>query len=200
MGWGGHSAAVLLCLRGCLFLEKVDRSRCTRAATLRVCEILLRILLQTTVRRVWLLAVLRCVWRETETRREGRGVCSGQRPPAAINQGDSRSTAREALRLMLASPGGGSSSRLKIHPSPLPLATCLLHSLGDREMDRKEGGGGRRVGCGGRKVGRGWRGGGEGERNLSALLGHITQFHCQWPIYEEQSNVSARLKCGLFHY
>lgn len=76
---------------------------------------------------------------------ERRGVCSGQRPPAAINHRDGRSTAHEALRPAPASPGGGSYAELKIHPSPPPLATCQpLHSLEQKEIKRRRGGGKRR--------------------------------------------------------
>lgn len=123
-----------------------------------------------------------CSVREGKRRRERRGVCSGQRPPAAINHGDSRSTAREVLRLTPASPGGGSYTGLKIHPTPS--SSCHVPASPKPKGGRnKEGGRG------------------EGERNLSALLGHITQFHCQRPsTYEEPSNVSAWLKYSLFHY
>lgn len=95
-------------------------------------------------------------------KRERRGVCSGQRPPAAINHADSRSTAHEALRPMPASLGGGSHTELKIHPFPLLflLPRAGLSTAWMREIKKR----GKRGG------------GGEGERNLSALLGHITQF------------------------
>lgn len=82
---------------------------------------------------------------EGKWRRERRGVCSGQRPPAAINHGDSRSTAHEALRPTPASLGGGSYTGLEIHPSPPPLATCQpLHSLEQGEIKKRRGGGKRR--------------------------------------------------------
>lgn len=78
--------------------------------------------------------------------KERRGVCSGQRPPAAINHRDGRSTAHEALRPTPASPGGGSYTGLKIHPSPPPPpATCQpLHSLEEGEIKTRRGGGRKR--------------------------------------------------------
>lgn len=83
---------------------------------------------------------------------EGEESAVARGPPAAINQGDSRSTAREASRLTPASPGGGSSSGPKIHPSPSSARhVSLLHSLEEREINRKGGGGGGRAGCGGEK-------------------------------------------------
>ncbi|KAK2856071.1 hypothetical protein Q5P01_004806 [Channa striata] len=90
--------------------------------------------------------------------RKRRGACSGRRPPAAINHRDGRSTAHEALRPTPASLGGGSYAGLEIHPSP---SSCHVPA-----SPQPRGGRNKEEGQGGR----------EGERNLSALLGHITQF------------------------
>jgi len=140
------------------------------------------------VQCVWLLAVLQCVRGEMEERRER----SLQWPQAPSRHKSRRQQVNGPWGL--ASDAGFPEGRLlrwaedPSFPLLLPRA-CLSKPRGGRNEEEKRGEETR---------GKGER---EGERNLSALLGHITQFHCQRPsTYEEPSNVSAWLKKSLFHY
>lgn len=136
----GHSAAVWECLCRCLFLYAPVWDVCARVLQLRMSE---ESLFGYSCRR-WCSvcgSLQSCSVHEGKWRRERRGVSSGQRPPAAINHRDGRSTAREVLRLTPASPGGGSYTGLKIHPFPLLLPRVSLStSLEEEEIKRRRGG------------------------------------------------------------
>lgn len=135
------------CLWRCLFLyetlckaviQHVDVCVCAPVLQLSMCE---EFLFGYSCR--WWCSVCgssqSCSVCEGKRRRERRGVCSGQRPPAAINHRDSRSTAHEALRPTPASPGGGSYTGLKIHPSPLLSPRASLSTASSVRLDSVQG-------------------------------------------------------------